>query len=189
MVWLDSLLFTVACAGCAQPGAHVCPSCLRDLRPSQRRVGGLVVTAAADYTGWVRSCLIDYKNGDLRRVHALRAVLNTILASHDVVVPVPSSPAKVRSRGFDTVGELVSGRDRLSVLTQSRSVLDQVGLSPRERRANVSGSMVARSLVRGRVVVVDDVVTTGATLVEAARALRLAGAAKVIGVALCTSVG
>jgi predicted amidophosphoribosyltransferase len=61
------------------------------------------------------------------------------------------------------------------LLVPARVVADQSGLSATERAANLRGALRGTGSVTGRVVVVDDVVTTGATLVEAARALRAAG--------------
>ncbi|MEI5103307.1 ComF family protein [Streptomyces sp. PmtG] len=105
-----------------------------------------------------------------------------------LLVPVPSARWAVRARGHDPVrrialaaaGELrrsgVSARV-LAVLRQRRAVADQAGLNSRERQANLSGALEvaagAGRLLRGaaRVVVVDDLMTTGASLVEATRAM------------------
>ncbi|MFG2894662.1 ComF family protein [Streptomyces sp. NPDC048248] len=108
-----------------------------------------------------------------------------------VLVPVPSARRSVAGRGHDPVrrialaaaGELRrtgAGTRVLAVLRQRRAVADQAGLSARERLANVSGALEvpdrARRLLAGPpVVLVDDLVTTGATLAEAARALGVAG--------------
>lgn len=105
-----------------------------------------------------------------------------------LVVPVPSTPAAVRQRGFDATWAMarrvarapapggVMGAGRL--LVQSRRVRDQAGLGAAARMENLAGSLrvpEARAARGGRVVVVDDVVTTGASLAEATRALRAAG--------------
>lgn len=111
-----------------------------------------------------------------------------------LVVPVPQAAAAGRRRGEDPVGGLAAaalallGEDRAVLcrpLRHTRRVADQSRLGRSARAANLRGALVvpaaSRTAVEGAVcVVVDDVVTTGATLAEAARALRAAGAAHVV---------
>ncbi|MDH2412239.1 MULTISPECIES: ComF family protein [Streptomyces] len=108
-----------------------------------------------------------------------------------LLVPVPSARRSVAARGHDPVrrmalaaaGELRrAGRPArvLPVLRQRRTVADQAGLDARQRLANLAGALgtaagAGRLLAQGPVVVVDDLVTTGASLAEAARALGRAG--------------
>ncbi len=69
----------------------------------------------------------------------------------------------------------------------NREVKDQVGLSARERQTNLAGAFAARQRFSGTVLIVDDVVTTGATLTNAANALRIAGAQSIFALTLCGS--
>ncbi|MEU1512108.1 ComF family protein [Streptomyces sp. NPDC005811] len=114
-----------------------------------------------------------------------------------LLVPVPSSPATTRARGHDparrialaAAGELrrAGVRARVApVLRQRGPVADQAGLNARERQENLVGALAVvrgggRLLCGGPVVLVDDLMTTGASLAEAARAVRAATAAEPVG--------
>ncbi|MEU9237746.1 ComF family protein [Streptomyces subrutilus] len=107
------------------------------------------------------------------------------------LVPVPSARRQVRARGHDPVRRIAlaaAGRLRRAgvparvapVLRLRRAVADQAGLGARERRENLAGALEAcpggvRLTAGAGLVLVDDVVTTGATLAEAARAVRAGG--------------
>ncbi|MER5935566.1 ComF family protein [Streptomyces sp. NPDC002054] len=108
-----------------------------------------------------------------------------------VLVPVPSARRQVRARGHDPArrialaasAELRRGGTAARVapvLRQRRAVADQSGLGARQRRENLAGALEicgggARAAAGGALVLVDDLITTGATLAEAARAVREAG--------------
>lgn len=102
-----------------------------------------------------------------------------VAAGETILVPLPTSRSAYRRRGF-RVPELLARRAGLRtrrLLRHTRRTRDQRGLTRDDRGSNVAMSMAARADAAGRrVIVVDDVVTTGATLAEAVRALREAGA-------------
>jgi len=120
-----------------------------------------------------------------------------------LVVPVPSSPAAVRRRGDAplelltraAVGHSARSEHELVVapaLRLRRRVADQSGLDSRQRAANLEHAMQVRprwlASVRGiTCLLVDDVLTTGATLSEAARALRAGGAGHVVAVTVAAT--
>jgi predicted amidophosphoribosyltransferase len=162
------------------------------------------------YDGAVRAMLLDFKErgavglaGPLGEPLA-RAVLAVAPGRQTplLLVPAPSSAAAVRRRGDHVVrllAEHAARRLRLGgrpvrvadVLRQSRPVADSASLSAQDRARNLAGGLaVRRSLerrVRGAaVVIVDDLVTTGATLTEAAAGLTRAGA-RVVGAAAIAS--
>lgn len=109
----------------------------------------------------------------------------------DAVVPVPLHRSRLAKRGFnqaELMAKRVAERINAPVLDKLRAVRrtrDQVELSAGERRTNVAGAYAARGLVVGKVLLVDDVFTTGATLSECAGGLCKAGAGEVHALTLC----
>lgn len=109
----------------------------------------------------------------------------------DAVVPVPLHRARLAKRGFnqaELMGRAVAGRIGASFLDTLRAVRrtrDQVELTAPDRRENVAGAFEARGPVTGRLLLVDDVMTTGATLNECARVLKTSGAREVHALTLC----
>ena len=98
------------------------------------------------------------------------------------LVPVPLGSRRLRRRGYnqsERIAEALSrsiGAPVRDVLRRTRDTRSQTALTPEERAANVAGAFAAAGTLTGRCVLVDDVFTTGATLLAAAAALRAAGA-------------
>ena len=115
-------------------------------------------------------------------------------ARFDTVVPVPLHRSRRRKRGFNQAELLagsVAGRLRAPVsdtLEAVRSTRDQIELSAAQRRANVAGAYKAKGPLRGRILLVDDVFTTGATMHACAETLLRAGAREIHALTLCRTV-
>ncbi len=113
---------------------------------------------------------------------------------YDGVVPVPLHRARLARRGFnqaELMARAVAGRIGAPISVKLRAVRrtrDQVELSAGERRENVAGAFEARGSLAGRILLVDDVFTTGATLSECAGVLRRAGAGEVHALTLCRTI-
>ncbi|WP_243224884.1 ComF family protein [Microbacterium sp. CIAB417] len=179
-----SLLLGASCTGCDEPGRLLCASCRARLGPAPVRrspVSGIPVTAALPFEGVAARCIRAVKeNGITLLARPLGAALGAVLPDDPAVllVPVPTSRRAFRRRGYRVPDLLIraAGGRPVRLLGAAGTVRDQRGLGRVERARNVEGSMRARRRGDGaEVVVVDDVITTRATLAEAVRVLQEAG--------------
>lgn len=187
-----ALVAPVDCAGCGAHDRALCPSCAAGLQSRLMRAtlevdgSSLPIVAALPYAGVARQALLALKHEgrtELARPLAPMLLAAVTAAWHgsgaELLVPVPGSRAAAARRGFGPVA-LMARRAGLAVTHALRPVSagpEQKVLRLEQRLATDAGRWRASSRVSGhRVLLVDDVVTSGGTLRAATRALRAAGA-------------
>lgn len=181
-----SVLWPVACAGCGAHDVAVCAPCAALLigGPVRGDIDGLPLVAAAEYSGRVRMLVAACKeHGGRAQARALGAGLALAIAAAPAgsLVRVPSSRAGLRRRGFDPV-ELMLHHAGLRAVPLRRvsgsGAQKERSADERARAARGTLALPRRAAERlgiAPVVLVDDVVTSGATAREAVRAVRAAG--------------
>jgi predicted amidophosphoribosyltransferase len=193
------LVLPLECGGCGAPSTKWCPACARDLavKPDQpylitpRVDPGVPVLSLGRYAGPRREAIVAVKEhgrADLIAplAAALQAGIARLLAWGVVdipltVVPAPTRRSAARRRGGDPVTRIARaaaqpGLHVIQALRLRALVRDSVGLSGADRQRNIAGRVkLVKRLPATDALVVDDIVTTGATAAESVRVLRIAG--------------
>jgi len=200
------LILQGICPGCGVPGKGICAQCVTSMMagrigPRSREGIRLPLWSAGEYVPPVTRIISQAKDHHrwdaidllgLRLAFAVAGLADEVgLAGPGLLVPFPSRPSSVRERGLDFTHELARRASRClaqagmdasvrRALIHRRSVKDQGDLTSAQRQKNLEGSLTACTLPPYRwVVLVDDVVTTGASLTEGVRALGATGCALV----------
>jgi ComF family protein len=191
-----TLLDEPCCFRCGYPFPYrmpedsLCPSCIRRLPAFDR------ARAVFRYDDASRAMILAFKHSD--EIHGapvygqwLARAGAALLDEADLIAPVPLHPRRLLRRRYNQAGLLAQAAGRragkpvaVDLLSRRRHTASQAQKSPSARQRNVQGAFAVRrrwkDRVQGkRVVMVDDVLTTGATVEECARVLRRAGAGAV----------
>jgi ComF family protein len=181
--WLDA----PCCPVCALPSGsgEVCGECLQD-RPAFD-----ATLAALAYRFPVDAVLQRYKYSGLLAVATLAgSLLNQRIQAAtkpDVIIPMPLHPSRLKERGFNQANEIARmvARDScipldLEACSRTRPSKPQAGLTLKERKKNLRGVFACHVALEGKqVALLDDVMTSGASLNELAKTIKDAGAARV----------
>jgi len=193
VAWTLDIVVPLRCAACGRPGAALCHRCFAAIAssPGIIRAGWeptRCLTALGAYEGRLRSAVLALKFRGARAVGAAlgRLLARRILHAYDVVVPVPLHRARCRERGYNQASEIARGIAKDAGLacvdcalvrvreTRAQSTLDLAARAANVEDAFAAGPQATRVKAR-RVLLVDDVITTGATMRACSRALVAAG--------------
>jgi predicted amidophosphoribosyltransferase len=208
---LNEIIFPSRCIGCSVLGPALCRKCGSEWRPQEleRRIQGklnlnLKVYSNSFYGSVAQRILLSAKESHVKAadellVEALTRPIERFLREEwiDALIPIPSRPSVARKRGRQFLSDLTYecaenlGLISYPLISHARSVKDQSGLDLSHRWNNLEGALVVTSRdqlpASARVLLIDDLVTTGATLLEAARALKYAGIEVIGGVTACVA--
>ena len=203
LAWLLDLLYPPKCVVCGkllEGSGPVCPRCLDSLPEYDGAAPQVRFTEAGAvsfyYEGDLRTSFLRFKFGGAAQYAATygtwmaHTIEDKLAGRYDLLTWAPVSRARKRGRGYDQsellcreIGKRL-GMEPVRTLRKTRNPPAQSALpDPAQRRANVSGAYAPERPERfagKRVLLIDDIVTTGATLSECSRTLLLAGASDVV---------
>jgi len=203
ITWRD-WIFPACCSGCGKVDALFCNQCIAQIIPDTTIItidGNDAFASVGVHTGPFRKAIHDFKYNNRTN---LQQVLGSLLAatihkqkwSFDLIIPVPLHSTRHKQRGYNqanilaTVAATILESTTLPhVLHRTRNTAPQVGKNTLERLSNVHAAFTVppgqHPLIHNqRILLIDDVCTTGATLAACAEALRHAGASCVFAATL-----
>ena len=185
---------------CNASGSNICESCVVNLALKSRKVSRLAISgfATCEYSTDTAKVISEFKESNQTSIAGVMATaMYEALANFDlgncILVPVPSKQESFATRGFEPAALLAKALARrvarqanillpvVKALSSKSSVADQASLNGKDRRTNLIGSMAAtkassKFATTAKVILIDDIVTTGASLTEAKRCLEEIGA-------------
>jgi predicted amidophosphoribosyltransferase len=190
---LLDLVFPTRCLGCGVLQVQLCQICSKDLQLHDYRssLGAVPIFSSIRYGPKAGHILLAAKEDGVRRAddflvaalaNSFRSAVRT-LGIRPALIPIPHSNKALRKRGRDFVAEIAERLSKIEaipvrqIIWHNRKVNDQAAMDASSRLGNLSGAMsVIRNCGRPcEVFLIDDLITTGATLSEAVRALETGG--------------
>ena len=210
LISLKELVFTNSCISCTTPKFWLCPECLAGWSAGVKKnwLAGISIYFKSDYSSKTASVILAAKEGN--NVNAINLLANAIsqsiifsltdlkLTGVITLITIPSSPAAIRRRGRDHISILAESVQKeltkksipinyAPILFQKKSIKDQSQLSSAQRKENTSGKFAVKTceIPQGAVFLIDDLITTGASMQEGVRALAEAKITVAAGVTAC----
>ena len=202
-----NIIFPIKCVACGRSGSDLCVECLKDMPPAERESAEWIFPLY-DYRHpplkkalW----LLKYK-GKRRLANVFAEVLHSRILEElsdlsimenftsAILIPIPLSSGRYRERGFNQAGlickELIKLDNNENYKLENNILIKPIDTkhqahihNRRERLKNIIGSFAVKDtdFIKGRnIILIDDITTTGATLTEAKKILKRAGARKII---------
>jgi len=205
MGFLD-FLFPKRCVSCKTMGSYLCANCFSYISFSEQNTKEGYFSAIA-YKGVAKKLIYSFKYKpyltDLREVLGdlfyesliQQEGFMSALQTKPIFVPIPLHSSRLKSRGYNHAAILASELAKrfnlrsIDLINRIKKTVSQYGLNKDERKENISGAFavipnISKISQYPNILLVDDIVTTGVTLNEAAKVLKKAGVQKVWGVSL-----